>query len=900
MSKKSFYCWYLGFTDAYGLKNSSQIYQLVENLIKVKQTNLNKKTNSTPFDLDTTSKVTLCLNDDSLTIIDFLMNKKNKLTREQKKELESKAYRLNYNNITYVARLTYQTMTDVIVFISKADENEGSETKMIPQNAQPKQNTSPSQINLHAFRFDSEESAIKMEGCFNDFRKNYWKKVRKQNEKKQLKSSKSKQTQRVSSPSQTDHLLNSNLVRNNHNSNFILQNKLFVNSNDLSSSGHGSHSSSLYDPNKISPLLFNESSFITPPEYAEQQTSLDMEQKLFSYFNQSSNNQNKDLASHPDNIHKIKKPVKNSQIIDDLNRELNKKFTSGDPILYPPKDYSETQRKRGNLSDANLRHSTNTNVIGKEGLKTRDQTKYNALNERDERDYKRNKMKKVEDDTQSLSSVSSFNEKANEVLKFLDSVVDSGISSSYERMNESNHSINPKASPTSTDVFKFQPPIEDLKGTKSSENYRMSNNQSASLQDLRNISNNQVRSAGVAIVGQGIFQNVPKSSSISSGLNEPYFDTSRQFANGPGLTMSNQVHLGASSSFLIKNNPLHVIEEEVNSNHLVNKNVYQLANENNNRPKAMSSAKINHITNKSNQENLLKPSEIKKQQQQQQQQSSSFAYTAANTGFRNSVFNKLGSYQPQWINNNEPVSHKNNNNKFYSSSFNYPNTNSGITNSNYANQIRYQDQPSARISSFRVSTDQYQSQNDLVAQRMPNNKLKYSESARVGGANMALNNNYNNFQENYASNISALKQALFLRNDTRRLVEQMTQNHYTRDQFANSNLLGSENSEFILRSTSLYSPKSAHYFANNDYKHRDYANNNNENEKYKNRIQVQDSKYGKRGVVIDIKDKSSPSKNSYQQDKEQHFGQRPSFKTQITNPSLLEITNNESYSEFYY
>jgi hypothetical protein len=372
------------------------------------------------------------------------------------------------------------------------------------------------------------------------------------------------------------------------------------------------------------------------------------------------------------------------------------------------------------------------------------------------------------------------------------------------------------------------------------------------------------------------------------------FDTSRQFVNGPGITTNNQVQLGASNSFLIKNNPLHVIEEEANSNHLVNKNVYQLAYDNNKRHKAMSSDKTNYISNKSNQENLLKPSEIKKKQQQ-----SSFAYTAANTGFRNSVFTKLGNYQPQWINGNQPVSH-NNNNKFYSSSFNYPNTTSGNSNYNYANQTRYQEQPSTRISSFRVPSDQYQSQNDLATQRTPNNKLKYSESARVGGANMALSNNYNNFQENYASNISALKQALFLRNDTRRLVEQMTQNHYTRDHMANRYSAGSEHSEFILRSTSLYGPKNTYDYTNNDYQQREFADIN-ENAKYKNRILVQDSKYGKTGVVIDINNQpSSNKKNYHQQQQQQHLVQRPSFKTQITNPSLLEITNNQSYSEFFY
>ena len=34
MSKKSFYCWYLGFTNAYGFQSPNRIYDLLQNIIK--------------------------------------------------------------------------------------------------------------------------------------------------------------------------------------------------------------------------------------------------------------------------------------------------------------------------------------------------------------------------------------------------------------------------------------------------------------------------------------------------------------------------------------------------------------------------------------------------------------------------------------------------------------------------------------------------------------------------------------------------------------------------------------------------------------------------------------------------------------------------------------------------
>jgi hypothetical protein len=65
MSKKSFYCWYLGFTEAYGLQGHNRIYELVNNIIKYQNekskfisNNNNINLSSNTRILPTTSKVT--------------------------------------------------------------------------------------------------------------------------------------------------------------------------------------------------------------------------------------------------------------------------------------------------------------------------------------------------------------------------------------------------------------------------------------------------------------------------------------------------------------------------------------------------------------------------------------------------------------------------------------------------------------------------------------------------------------------------------------------------------------------------------------------------------------------------------------------------------------------------
>ena len=86
-------------------------------------------------------------------------------------------------------------------------------------------------------------------------------------------------------------------------------------------------------------------------------------------------------------------------ILEDINREMAAKFASGQPILLPPKDYTKTDRARGNLDEARHRRSQNPIIVGSAAAKSR----------RDRRNY--------DDDASSLTSSSSIDEQTNQVAK---------------------------------------------------------------------------------------------------------------------------------------------------------------------------------------------------------------------------------------------------------------------------------------------------------------------------------------------------------------------------------------------------------------------------------------------------------------------------------------------------
>jgi hypothetical protein len=93
MSKKSFYCWYLGYTEAYGPHGNARVYEVIQNILKFyyqidrsrsqivpNSSNSHSNPNITFHDFNnlnikfnsqiTPSKITICLNENCLNLID--------------------------------------------------------------------------------------------------------------------------------------------------------------------------------------------------------------------------------------------------------------------------------------------------------------------------------------------------------------------------------------------------------------------------------------------------------------------------------------------------------------------------------------------------------------------------------------------------------------------------------------------------------------------------------------------------------------------------------------------------------------------------------------------------------------------------------------------------------------
>lgn len=227
---------------------------------------------------------------------------------------------------------------------------------------------------------DSDESTKKLEIYLNYFRKLYFKKIEKIQQKKQKEAINSK---KYLPTSQNEHLINSNLKEN------FIQRQI----NKISSgSQHRQHENSNSSAGTHSTSSHNDLSLISPV------------------------NSNSSL-----NFKHHGRPT--SPNIKNINDELIGKIKKGEPLLYPPKDYTKTLVKRGNLPDANNRRSRNPLIVGKEGLKMRDQNLMNLeLNDSFMSDHFSPRNLSFNG---SNTNRSDYNLDEQQVLNLLDEVVDS-------------------------------------------------------------------------------------------------------------------------------------------------------------------------------------------------------------------------------------------------------------------------------------------------------------------------------------------------------------------------------------------------------------------------------------------------------------------------------------------
>ncbi len=162
MSKKSFYCWYLGFTEAYGQQGQNRVYELLKNLTNHQ---INPNEGIPP------SKVTLHLSETCMTLIDNSqvapVNSKKQRNKSTDPPKTQKSYSIGYENITFVGRLADRQYSDILTCIVRNQSLTTRETAFY----------------LHGFRCDSQETAKKMEQYLNYFRKIFFKKFDKQMQK---------------------------------------------------------------------------------------------------------------------------------------------------------------------------------------------------------------------------------------------------------------------------------------------------------------------------------------------------------------------------------------------------------------------------------------------------------------------------------------------------------------------------------------------------------------------------------------------------------------------------------------------------------------------------------------------------------------------------------------------
>ena len=397
MSKKSFYCWYLGFTETHGLEGQSRVYDLIKNLISFQ----NKENGAVA-----PSKVTLHLNENCMTLIDSSFatpNKKNNRKVANPAQKQLKSYSINYQNVTFVGRLADPLYSDILTCIVKNDV-------MTAKN---------SIFYLHAFRCDSGESTKKMEQYLNYFRKSYFKKL----EKSQ--SSKQKENNLVRHMSKKP-LANEPLSSSYLKENFIKRQMLKISDHfqNHSNSSAGTQSSSSQN------------------EFSLNSTAPNM--NIIQY----------PFKKNVDHSNEVLSRSTSPKAFNDIHREITEKLEAGVPFLYPAKDYSEMDRKRGNLKERDNRKCLNEKIVGEQAVKLKN---YLAVdddtNETDEVELYLNlssNSKSENLDTQRSVDFNSlsFNEQATQVLNYLDEIVDS-VDTIYKPVSPIDSNRN---------IYKYEPP----------------------------------------------------------------------------------------------------------------------------------------------------------------------------------------------------------------------------------------------------------------------------------------------------------------------------------------------------------------------------------------------------------------------------------------------------------
>lgn len=297
MNRKSFYCLYLGCSRVSNPVSGHKIYELVQNTL-----------HTSPHP---TSKITLGLGDTCLNLID---NSNHQIIQMTNTSMDTQAIikrsTIRYDQIGYVSRLA-RPFTDVVTIISASNPDETTTGV------------------LYAFRFDSDESAIKLEECLQAARKSCCKK------KSSSSSRRAAKHDTLMSISDSAHLFNNKVKES------FIKRQIFR----VFSTSQGQKSKEVVEASSG----FRSDDAVISSNKNNSISSMSVSSSSSSASNSLNNEANR---------------MRKLEMVENLNREINEKFKSGQPILLPPRDYNEEDRQRGNLAEAKCRASQNPVIIG--------------------------------------------------------------------------------------------------------------------------------------------------------------------------------------------------------------------------------------------------------------------------------------------------------------------------------------------------------------------------------------------------------------------------------------------------------------------------------------------------------------------------------------------------------
>ena len=465
MNKRHFYCWYLGFTEVNGLIGQQYVIDGLQKLT----TQSNLFTKNQVFDIRrrrVASKVTISLNDTSFTLNGNTTANNNKNPISNVEQL-SKSYTIDYEKISYITRLNDQKYADIVcLIIVNTDDHQNMEEIYQKQR---KQHPYRHIANLHAFKFDSVDSAKRLEKYLNEFYLNYRQNVQKVVPNVHYNKNINMKNIRANSNNSSSHNVNIN-INNRNNAAITVSNKSL-------NSGGGTNTASSSNDSEYG-------QFVDPS----------IRNNIKNISNEVINRLRK--ASTSDQISQIN-PVSPRNAIqapmpfDDINNEFKRKLFSEQPLLLPPKDYNTVMRSRGDLEKAELRRSLNQHIVGKTAVELRSNQALEKIDENQQvnvtptpRGEFKSKIDKTEDDDMSID------EEAKRVLNYYDAIVNS--ISMQTPVNNLNTSF------TSSNHYRFEPPTNsnngqltkikkinnEIKPTSTQANFNLGNSENLKMNPL--------------------------------------------------------------------------------------------------------------------------------------------------------------------------------------------------------------------------------------------------------------------------------------------------------------------------------------------------------------------------------------------------------------------------------